>query len=253
MLSIIIPARNEQNRIGPMLDAYSRFFINKNSEIIVVINNSSDRTLDVVKNYQKKFPFIKYQNLKPGGKGFATMSGFKEALQGNSNLIGFVDADMSTKPEDFYELYKNIEDYDGVIGSRWKKGAVTKRSLGKLIRSRGFNLLVRALFLFPYQDTQCGAKIFKREVVKKLYDDIKIPEWAFDVNILYICKRNGFSIKEFPTIWEDKDGSGINKPFKIPIQMAAGVIRLRLLYSPFEFVVRAYDQILPEDYKIHSW
>lgn len=255
MLSIIIPAHNEENRIIPTLEHYGKFFSEKkkkekvNYEIIVVINNTRDKTPEIVKKFSKRFRKIKSLNFEQGGKGFAISEGFKKALEDGATEIGFVDADMSTSPEAFYELYCNLENYDGIIGSRWVKGADTKRDLGKYIRSRGFNLLVRALFLFSYKDTQCGAKIFKKHVVEAIIKEINITKWAFDINLLYLCKRNKFSIREYPTVWADKEGSHINS-LKVPIQMAAGSIRLRLLYSPFKDFIRLYDR-LPERIKIH--
>jgi len=101
MLSIIIPARNEEKRIGPTLESYGKFFLEKkkednlNYEILVVLNNCKDNTLKVVKSHMKKFPGIRYLDLEPGGKGFATIMGFNEALHGKNKLIGFVDADLS--------------------------------------------------------------------------------------------------------------------------------------------------------------
>ena len=255
MFRIIIPAYNEEKRISPTLESYGRFFskLNKEglkNELLVVINNSTDNTIGIVEKYSKIFPNINYINLKPGGKGFAIINGFKHALN-HSNVIGFVDADGATSPEAFYDLYLNLKNYDGIIGSRWKKDSNTQRSIGKLIRSKGFNILTRVLFLFPYQDTQCGAKIFRRKVVEKIVNQIEIPEWGFDVNVLYLCKKHKFNVKEHPTIWVDKEGSKI-KPIKVPIQMAGGAIRLRLLNSPFNFLVKAYDKLLPERLKIHN-
>lgn len=252
MLSIIIPAHNEEERIAPTLEEYGKFFTEKKKndkfdfEIIVVLNNCKDNTLKIVKKYCKKFKNIWYLNFKESGKGFAVMEGFKVAKW---EFIGFVDADMATRPEDFYELYKNIENFDGIIASRWANGAKTERTFKKYIRSRGFNLLVRALFMFPYRDTQCGAKIFKKDVIDKVKREINITRWAFDVNLLYIIRKNKFKIKEYPTVWKDKGGSKIIS-YKIPLQMAAGVIRLRLLYSPLKNFIRLYDK-LPEKIKIH--
>jgi len=247
MLSIIIPARNEENRIGQTLQAYGAFFARElpDHEIFVIINNCTDDTIGIVRKYQMKFPKIRYIDINPPGKGLATIQGFKQSL---GNYVGFVDADMSTSPKDFFELYQFMGNNDGIIASRWLKGSKVKRDIGKLIRSRGFNYLVRALFLFPFQDTQCGAKIFKREALMSVVDEIISMKWAFDVNLLYLLGKRGYKIKEHPTVWEDRVGGGISP--KVPIQMAAGVIRLRLLYSPFKFVVRVYD-LFPEKMKLH--
>ncbi|MEM3112796.1 MAG: glycosyltransferase [Candidatus Pacearchaeota archaeon] len=256
MLTLIVPAYNEERRIGRMLDEYSNFIIKNNVKchILIVVNNTKDNTIGVIKTYQNKYHFIEYINLVKGGKGYAILEGIKYSLKKYKlKFIGFVDADLSTRPEDFFYLYNElIKNYNtsGVIASRWLKNSKTERSLGKLIRSKGFNFLVRSLFLFNYRDTQCGAKLFKREVFEKIIGEVKSMEWAFDVDILYLCKKHGFRIKELPTNWVDKEGSKIS--FKVPVQMAAGVIRLRFIHSPFNFIVRFYDKILPDKLKIHK-
>lgn len=245
-ICIIIPAYNEEKRIGNTLKEYASFFkeLKKkraidNFEIIVVINNTRDRTKEIVKNYSKKYKEIRHLNFKQGGKGFAITEGFRDALKRDSYLIGFVDADMATSPEAFYDLIKNIENYDGIIASRWMNGSVikTKQSLLRKIYSNGFNFIVRSLFLMKYKDTQCGAKLFKRKVIEKIEKEINMTQWAFDVNLLYLCKRGKFKIKEFRTIWEDKADSKLNLT-KVPFQMFSGVIRLRLINSVFEPVLR---------------
>ena len=254
-LSVIIPAYNEEKRIKNTLENYCKSFRNKNLEfeILVVLNACKDETFKIVKNSQKEFKEIKFMNLDRGGKGFAIIEGFKDSLKRENNLIGFVDADMATSPEAFYDLVKNIKDYDGIIASRWKKDSIikTEQSLLRKITSRGFNFLIKSLLFLPYSDTQCGAKLFKRNVLKKVLEDIKVTKWAFDVDLLYLLKRNGFRIKEIPTIWEDKAGSKLNL-IKVPFQMFSAIVRLRLVYSPFKFIIRIYDK-LPERIKVHNW
>lgn len=247
---MVIPAYNEEKRIGATLQAYGEYFDKKVSknfdyEILVVINGTTDRTEDIVKKHQKIFKRIKYIDLVRNGKGYATTEGFKEALKSNCEFIGFVDSDMSTPPEAFHDLVENLKGCDGIIASRWKKGAiVTKRTLLRTIVSGAFNFLVRSLFLFRYSDTQCGAKLFKREVVKVIAPDLKLTKWAFDVNILYLCKINNFKIKDRATIWRDSDDSKISSIPKTAFQMFSGVVRLRLIYSPFAKILKPAKFIL---------
>lgn len=256
---IIIPAYNEEKRIGRTLEEYSNFFQNLkkkrilDSEILVVINNTTDRTEEIVKEWQKKYKIIKYLNLKPGGKGFAIIEGFKEALKDKKNtLIGFVDADLATMPSAYYDLIKNIGNYEGIIASRYVSGAIVrpKQSLARIFVSRVFNFLIRVLFLMPYYDTQCGAKIFKRQVIERIIHKLGITQWAFDVDLLYHAKKEGFKVKEHMTIWADKDYSKINF-MKAGPRMALAIIRLRVINSRFRFIVRGYD-LLPDWMKIHT-
>ncbi len=250
-LSIIIPAYNEEKRIGKTLQEYASFFdkrYKKDFEIIVVLNACRDNTLGVVKSFEKRFQQISHLDFKRGGKGFALIEGFKVA---RGNLIGFTDADDSTSVEEFYKLITRIEGYDGVIASRWMKGSVVnpKQTLVRRIASRGFNSLVNLIFGLKYYDTQCGAKIFRGKAIKSILTRLGITEWAFDIDLLYQLKKSGYRILEMPIRWEDSLGSKLNVP-KTSTRMFFSVIRLRLINSPFKGIVKAYDG-MPEWIKIH--
>jgi glycosyltransferase involved in cell wall biosynthesis len=255
MISIVIPAYNEEKRIGRTLERYGAFFKelkNKKEiagfEIIVVLNGTKDRTEEIVKDYQKKYSEIRYLKFERGGKGFAIIEGFKEALWGKADLIGFVDADMATPPEAFYDLVKKINGYDGVIADRWnKKSIITpKQSRFRRFISRTYNLIVRALFLFPYRDTQCGAKLFKRKILEKNISKLRTYRWGFDIALLYCLKKESkASVKSIPTLWHDEKGSTVNLKVT-PLMMFLSAIKLRLIHSPFKFIVRLYKKIKRE-------
>ena len=256
-LSIIIPAYNEEKRIGSTLSSYSSFFesLRKKKkidyEILIVINNTTDKTEDIAKKHQKTNKSISYLNLKKGGKGYAIIQGFQESLRKKADFIGFVDADTSTKPEDFYDLFLHINKSDGIIGNRWNKNSRIRKpqTLLRKTASRIFNFIVKSLFLMNYEDTQCGAKIFKKEVIEKITPKILITQWAFDVNLLYLCKIYKFKIIEHPTVWEDKGESKLTV-VNTSLKMFLGILRLRLFYSPFRGLIKIYD-VLPENLKIN--
>lgn len=258
--SIIVPAHNEEKRIGKMLAEYLAFFKNKKQEekidfqIIVVLNACKDRTREVVdKNKCKELKILEFEK---GGKGFAVIEGFKEALKCDFNLIGFVDADLATKPEAFYDLIINIENYDAIIASRYIKGAVIKPkpSLLRVVSSRIYNAFLRAMLFMPYRDTQCGAKLFKRNSIEKILPNLTMSKWAFDVDILICLKNLGLKIKEYPTIWGDKAYSnvgGTKNYLRTGFWMGCAIIRLRLLNSPFNrHFIKIYDKIMK---KIFEW
>ncbi|MBI2449863.1 glycosyltransferase [Candidatus Pacearchaeota archaeon] len=250
-LSIVIPAHNEEKRIGQTLQHYHDFFnkIKKNNqfdfEMIVVLNACKDRTESVVKDISKGKKEIKYLNFEQGGKGFAIIEGFKHSLKNDFDLIGFVDADMSTSPEAFYDLVENINDYDGIIASRWLKDSVikAKQSFLRIITSRAFNFLVRGLFLMPYRDSQCGAKLFKKEALDKVINELITTKWAFDVDLLYKLRKHNYKVLEYPTTWIDKSESKLNL-MKVPFNMFAAIVRLKLLELKLDFVVRFYDKFI---------
>ena len=243
---VIIPAYNEEERIGETLKEYLEFLEHLRVDILVVINGTTDNTLEIVKKYP-----VKYLNFEKGGKGFAIIQGFKYALENKYDLIGYVDADLASPPEAFYELIEEINDYDGIIANRWKKESIiTNRTFKRKIMSWGFNLLVRLILHLPQTDTQCGNKLFKRKAIETIIDNLTVERWEFDIDLLYNLKKKKLKIKQIPTTWEDKEGSKIGS--RAPFHMFTGIVRLRLLYSPFRFIVKAYDKI-PNKFKIYKW
>lgn len=245
-----MPAYNEEKRIGNTLERYSEFFdeLGRKQEfeykILVVINNTNDRTEEIVKMFSDKNKNILYLNFEQGGKGFAIIEGFKEFIKANYNLIGFADADMATSPKAFYDLVRHIDGYDGVIASRYVRGAVVKPkpTVKRIVASRAFNFVLRTLFLFNYKDTQCGAKIFKKQVLSQVIDKMTITHWAFDVDLLYNLKKSRFKVKEHPTVWSSQDYSKINLA-KDSSRMLSSVIQLRIKNSIFRQFLKPFKRL----------
>ncbi len=242
-LSIIIPAHNEESRIGKTLRAYHQFFVEKKQateldfEFVIVLNGCTDNTIDVVKKAEKKLGNIIIIDLPQAGKGIAIKAGFADALNRKNDLIGFVDADMATSPQAFYDLVHNIAECDGIIASRYMPGARLfpprpkyKRWGSKIV----YEPLVRLLLGLNYYDLQCGAKLFKRHVIEKITSQLVIRHWATDVELLYLCRRYGFSIKEFPTVWYDQADSKMT--IRGGIRQLGAIVKLRLHYSPLKFL-----------------
>lgn len=256
-ISLVIPAYNEEKRIGRTLSAYSGFFesLRKNNildyNILVSINNTTDNTENIIKSFEKKNKRINHMNLPGRGKGYAILEGFKECLSRKKEIIGFVDADLATPPESFYSLVKAIDKCDVAMASRAHPESIVKTSLKRKIFNRGFNFGVRSALQLPYKDTQCGAKLFTMGAAREMIRNPPISQWAFDVELIYNLKKKGFSIMEVPTIWIDKTHSKINLK-KVPFQMFSAVVRLRLLNSPLKFIVDAYDR-LPEKIKMQRF
>lgn len=256
-VSIVMPAYNEEKRIGRTLEVYSSFFEkirkkeNLDYEILVVINNTKDRTEEVVKSFSKKNKRIISLNLLKGGKGYAVIEGFKKALKRKNDLIGFVDADLATGPEEYHKLIKQIDSYDGVIANRYDKLSKIQPSFSfrRLFVSRIFNFIVRSLFLFSYPDTQCGAKLFKREVIAKTIPEMSITQWAFDIDLLYLCKINNFKIKSIPTVWFEKGESKL-RVGKVSVQMFFAVIQLRIMRSSLNRLISPIKPLVRIIYKL---
>jgi glycosyltransferase involved in cell wall biosynthesis len=210
-LSIVIPAYNEEKRIGPVLRDYYEFFRKTipNFEIIAVIEGN-DGTLNLVKEFAKKNKKIKFiYSRERLGKGRAVLKGFKEA---DGDIIGFTDADGSVNADSFYKLIKELENYDYVIGSRKLPDSkiIKNRPLIQRFGSFGFNLLSRIILGLSFKDTQCGAKVFKNIPAKYLIEKVKSTDWAFDAELLYLLKKARFKIREVPVDWDYKRGGCFN-------------------------------------------
>lgn len=235
-LLLLIPAYNEEGRIGPVLQDYAEFFRQNYAgkfQIVVVLNGCVDNTLGVVEEAARQFPEIRWLNFPaPIGKGGALIEGLK--LAPTTELIGYVDADGATAPAAFLDLVSHCDRADCVIGSRWLPGSVLHQtqSQQRRIFSRVFHTIVQMLFRMNIKDTQCGAKVMKRQAIETIHSALRIADVAFDINLLYSLKRSGFTILEVPTEWTDKLGSKI-KLNKGAIGIFLSVIRLRLVYSPF--------------------
>ena len=245
-LSLIIPAYNEEARLGRMLDQYLPFLNERYAgryEILVVVNGSRDRTEEVVREYARRHtPVRVIVEPRPIGKGGAVMLGFAHA---QGRLLGFVDADGATPPEAFQELVEHIGSAGAIIASRWMPGSQisVQQPFKRRLISRLFNTLVRVMFGLRISDTQCGAKVLTRKAVQAILPHIGITQWAFDVDLLFQLRRAGFDIVEIPTTWRDVSGSRLHVG-RASVEMFVAMVRLRLLYSPFRGVVSLYDRTL---------
>ncbi|MBU0671316.1 glycosyltransferase [Patescibacteria group bacterium] len=226
--TIVIPAYNEGERIKPTLDGYCKYFKDE-ADILVVVNGCTDNTEEVVKNLAGKYSNLKYLVTNDPGKGGAVYHGFKKA---ETEYIGFVDADMATTPQEYDKLIKAMDGNDGVIASRYGKGAkITKRSFLRRLSSWVFRVVVKVVFWMPYTDTQCGAKIFSKKLITALMPKLNITNMTFDVDLLFKAKKAGFKVIEIPTIWIEKGSSAAlgspGKLLKSSINMFATLFKIR--------------------------
>jgi glycosyltransferase involved in cell wall biosynthesis len=234
-LLLLIPAYNEERRIEPVLRDYARYFqehYHGKFQLVVVLNGCTDDTLGVVQRVGADYPAVTALEFPEAiGKGGALIEGLN--LAPLADLIGYVDADGATPPHAYHELVKHIGGVDCVIGSRWLPGAVlhVEQSGQRRFASRAFHLIVQLLFRMNLWDTQCGAKVMRREAVEKVHSSLRIADMAFDINLLYSLKRAGYRILEVPTEWTDKIGTKV-RLFGTSLVMFLSVVRIRIIYWP---------------------
>ena len=236
-LLLLIPAYNEEARIEPVLRQYATFFQRNYAgafQLVVVLNGCRDNTLGVVQRVAKEFPSIRWLDFPaPIGKGGALIEGLK--LAGNTEVVGYVDADGATGPAAVLQLLPYMEKAECVVGSRWLPGSVLLKAQPKFrqVISRCFHLIVELLFWLHIKDTQCPCKLMRRAAVEKIHPYLRIADLAFDVNLLVAMKQAGFRILEVPIEWTDIVGSKVTSSLlRQSLTMFLSVWRVRLIYWP---------------------
>lgn len=205
-LDIVIPAHNEEHRIDATLRAFRNRIADPEVRFLVAMDCCTDATADIVAGHgaaDARVIGIRYPKL---GKGGVIMETLRRC---DGDVVGFVDADCATPPAEFLRLVQALEESDMAIAARWHRAAVLpgRRPLSRRVESRVFAGTVRTLFGLPYRDTQCGAKVFRREVAEAILPLLSSRDFLFDVELLLAAGTMGFKVVEVPTVWVDRAGS----------------------------------------------
>lgn len=244
-LSVIIPAYNEEERIGKTLEAIYSHLREKpyEWEILVVDNGSTDGTRKLVEEYAERIPSLRLIERRSHGKGWAVKQGMLEA-KGEYRL--FTDADNST---DITQLEKLLpwatHGADVIISSRKKEGAVIveKQPFYRVWLGNLFPLIVKMFVpqVRDIKDTQNGFKIFSKQAAEKIFPHQTIFYWAFDVEILSLAKIFGFKVKEVPIVWKNDDKSKMNLKGMLRAAFEVILTRMHLLTFDLEKLRRARE------------
>ncbi len=213
-LSVIIPAYNEESRLGSTLDAFAAYLNGTTGpyELIVVDDGSTDGTADVVREQQQGCDQVHLlRNDGNRGKGYSVRRGMQQA---RGELILFADADNSTPIEELEKLLRAIEaGADIAIGSRGLPESLLelRQPRHREYMGRMFNLIVRLLTRLPFRDTQCGFKLFRRDAAKDLASRQTLHGWAFDVELLHVAvRKRGYEVAEVPVRWINSPRTTLN-------------------------------------------
>lgn len=239
-LSIIIPAYNEEERLGRALARIRDYFAGRGMapaeiEIIVVDDGSTDSTARVAQGCAREMPSLRLvSNRTNHGKGYSVRRGMLEA---RGRIALFTDADLSAPIEESAQLFAAIEaGNDVAIGSR-----AIDRSLIFVHQSRFrevagmiFNGCVRLITGLAFQDTQCGFKAFVRERCRIIFEQQRIEGFGFDPEILFLARRHGLRAAEVPVRWAHDPATKVHV-LRDSLRMFGD-----LLYIPWNWLLGRY-------------
>ncbi|MBI3355944.1 MAG: glycosyltransferase family 2 protein [Nitrospirae bacterium] len=214
-LSVIIPVYNESQRLSGFQTIYeylsSQAF---SSELIIVNDGSTDDTLLKLQAFQADHDVRLVSYAPNRGKGYAIQQGMLAAT-GRYRL--FADVDLSTPMTELDRFLPSLSEVDIVIGTRKQRGASILVDQGKLRKTLGkcFTFLTQSILQLPLSDFTCGFKCFSECAAEAIFRRVMIQRWGFDVEVLFVADKLGYSIREIPVTWSNDARSKVRFPHDI--------------------------------------
>lgn len=241
-VTLVLPAYNEHDRIGPALDELFGYLRRQGPgreggrpasqmgpvEVLVVDDGSDDDTADIVS--ARPEANLKLLRQPHTGKGGAVRAGM---LAAESDYVLFADADMATPPDQLPLLTDALDGHDLALGSRVHRDGSDRRRSQPLHR-RALGKVFHAMAAFwvtgPVPDTQCGFKGFRREAAHDLFARQKIGSIVFDAEIIHLARRRGYDMEIVPVQWSDKRGSRMRVRPWLAARVLLDLIRIPLIH-----------------------
>jgi len=231
---VVIPTYNEAENIVKLLPLI--LAQGTNIEVLIVDDNSPDRTADVVRSMMQQEPRIRMiEREGKMGLGTAYVAGFKYAIANGYDCVFEMDADFSHNPHEFPKFLEKIREYDLVLGSRYTQGVrVLNWPMQRLLLSYSANVYTRIITGIPLNDATGGFKCFRREVLEAIdLDRIKSNGYAFQIEMSFKAWKKGFRLVEVPITFHDRR-SGVSKMSRKIIYEAVYMLltlRLRSMFN----------------------
>jgi dolichyl-phosphate beta-glucosyltransferase len=243
-LTLVLPAYNEAERIGPALDELFGFLVASPVEagipprirVLVVDDGSTDRTAHLVldrpeASVPEGAPVrLELLRVPHGGKGAAVRAGM---LAGDGDAIVFADADMATPPDQLPKLLAALAGADVAIGSRIQADGSDMRASQpgyRRLLGRVFHALASIWVTGPVQDTQCGFKGFRREAAREIFSRQAITSIVFDVELIYLARQLRCRLAIVPIDWADRRGSRMHPGPGLALRVAWDLLRIPLVH-----------------------
>ena len=247
-LTIVLPAFNEEARLGPALDElfgylHRRGAVARNGhpgagalpgdvQVLVVDDGSTDKTAALVRGRpEHSSGELELLTVAHGGKGAAVRAGM---LAGRGDLIVFSDADMATPPDEIEPMVEALADGRRRLRhadpARWNSDMRQSQPAWRRALGRIFHVLASVWVVGPVQDTQCGFKGFHREVARDVFARQRITSIVFDIEVIYLVRRRGYSFSVLPIRWADRRGSRMHPGPRLAIRVVWDLFRTPLLH-----------------------
>lgn len=230
-LSLVVPAYNESARLPGTLERLASFAADAGLALDVVVadDGSSDDTVAVARRFAEGpgSPGVRVTvvSIAHRGKGAAVRAGLRLAT---APIVGYCDADLSAGPDAIEALYREVKGgADVAIASRAMEESVleVRQPRYREWAGRVFNALLRRLVAIPFRDTQCGLKLFRREVSEQLLRHQRLDGFAFDAELVVLAARLGFGIKEVPVRWSHDPRTRVSMR-RDSLAMARDIVRI---------------------------
>ncbi|MEX2244705.1 MAG: dolichyl-phosphate beta-glucosyltransferase [Fimbriimonadaceae bacterium] len=228
-LAVVVPAYNEQDRIGPTLERLNEYLSAQpySWRVVVVSDGSKDSTKEIVTAFAGQHPGFELVDSQPNrGKGFVVRKGM---LETEAEWLLFSDADLAAPIEELEKLWGAVEKGPKIaIGSRPLKESrlEVRQPWYREMAGRSFNLMVQLFAVRGIKDTQCGFKLFRQDVARDVFLRCKLDGFGFDFESLLIARDLGYEIAEVPIRWSHQEGSKVNM-VRDGLRMLAELVKLR--------------------------
>jgi dolichyl-phosphate beta-glucosyltransferase len=256
-LGIVLPAYNEEARLGPALDELFEYLCSAPSgdlpefaNVLVVDDGSTDGTAALVRARpefaagggdpsRRDCPRLGLLTVAHGGKGSAVRAGM---LAADGDVLVFADADMATPPDQLAPLLRALETADVALGSRIQPDGSDMRATQPPFRrlvGRMFRFAAQLWVTGPVKDTQCGFKGFRRAAARDLFGRLRITSIVFDADLIYLARRRGYRMAIVPIVWADRRGSRMRARPALAFRVVWDLVRIRFVHRG---VKRATEQ-----------
>lgn len=229
-VDLVVPCYNEERVLADSiakLSAWCEANLPYRWRVVIADNASTDGTLAVAQRLAAEDPDgTACIHLDRKGRGRALKAAW---LASEADAMCYMDVDLSTDLAMLLPLLAGVldEGYDIAYGSRVGRGADIERSFKREVNSRGYIMLIKALFWTKFSDAQCGFKAITREAAQALLPRVRDGEWFFDTELLILAEKSGRRLKEVPVRWVEDPDTRVRFPQDM-IKMGSDLIRLRL-------------------------